>query len=508
MSQIDKPITDTVKENSSNTLQAFWVSTGSLFTYSFAFVSAMILSRYFVKEDYGTYKQVLYVYATLLAVFTLGLPKAFSFFLPRVPLDEAKTLIKKLTNLFFLLGSVFSVILFLFARQIATFLQNSDLELALKIFSPVPLLMLPTMGLEGILSTYRKLKFLTIYKIATGLMQLLCVVLPVILFKFGYIQAIIGFLTSSFFAFLLALFFQYMPVKNAGNKKTQITYNEVIRFSLPLMYASLWGMIIAAADQFFISRYFGKAVFAEFANGSLELPFVGMIVGACATVLSPVFSRLNHEKVDPKAEIFPIWKSVFEKTAILTYPLLLYCWFFADVLIVVFFGEMYENSSIYFRIKSLINFLNLIVFAPLIISIGKTKFYANVHMVTAICLISFEYLSIQIFNSPYAIAVISLVCQIGKIFALLLFNAKFFGLPLYKLFPLKLLLKLILPSVLILMLLHYSFVDLWVMNKLLILCFSFLIYFVVFFFLSFPLKIEYLSVVNPLIHKFLNKNNT
>ena len=83
-----------------NTRQAAWIAIGSLFSFGFTMVSSMILSRYFSKEDYGTYKQVLYVYHTLLTVFTLGLPKAYSYFLPRVGNLQAKHLISKLTTIF------------------------------------------------------------------------------------------------------------------------------------------------------------------------------------------------------------------------------------------------------------------------------------------------------------------------------------------------------------------------------------------------------------------------
>ena len=75
-----------------NTEQAAWVGLGSLCSFGFALVSSAILSRYFNKADYGTYKQVMYVYTTLLTVFTLGLPRAFSYFLPRVELCQAKEL--------------------------------------------------------------------------------------------------------------------------------------------------------------------------------------------------------------------------------------------------------------------------------------------------------------------------------------------------------------------------------------------------------------------------------
>ena len=152
--------------STNNTKQAAWVAIGSLCSFGFSIVSSMILSRYFNKADYGTYKQVIYVYNTLLTIFTLGLPKAFSYFLPRVELGQSKSLIRKITILFFLLGGVFSLLLFVFAPQIAVLLKNPDLTKALRVFAIVPFLMLPTMGLDGILATFKQTKFLAFYNIS------------------------------------------------------------------------------------------------------------------------------------------------------------------------------------------------------------------------------------------------------------------------------------------------------------------------------------------------------
>ena len=318
-----------------NTRQAAWVAIGSLCSFGFSIVSSMILSRYFNKADYGTYKQVIYVYTSLLTVFTLGLPKAFSYFLPRVELAQSKSLIRKITNLFFLLGGVFSLLLFVFAPQIASFLNNPDLIKALRIFAIVPFLLLPTMGLDGILATYKQSKFIALYQIATNVFKLLCVALPVMIWNLGYTEALIGFVVASVITFLMALYLQYYPVHGIASERCNVTYKELFKFSIPLLFASFWGIIIASADQFFVSRYFGNEVFADFSNGSMELPFVGMITGACATVLSPVFSRMSHEKLNPKTEIYPLWMNVFEKTAKLIYPLVIYCMVFADIVMVV-----------------------------------------------------------------------------------------------------------------------------------------------------------------------------
>jgi O-antigen/teichoic acid export membrane protein len=486
---------------SNNTKQAFWVSMGSLFAFGFSIVSSMILSRYFPKVDYGTYKQVIYVYSTFLFIFTLGLPKAFPYYLPRVSIDQAKSLIKKITNLFFFLGGCFSILLFVFSPQIASFLKNPDLELAIKIFSPVPFFMLPTMGLEGILATFHKTQFLTIYTISSTILKLLCVALPVILFHGGYIQAIIGFVIASFISFIIAIYLRYLPVKHAGNERSTISYKEIFRFSLPLLYASLWGIIITSSDQFFISRYFGSAVFADFSNGSLELPFVGMVVGATSMVLEPLFSRQTHEKLSPEKSIFPIWNSVFEKTAKIIYPLILFFWFFADVVMVVLYGVMYENSEIYFRIKLIVNFFTLITYYPLILAIGENKFYANVHFYGAIILVVFEYLSILAFNSPYVVTIVSVVCQIGRIMVLIIFLSNYFNIKFLKLFPIKLIGKIVLPSIIFLLLIRYIFRDLFLMKGVLLLFLSFCSYAILFSVWSYFAKIDYISIVKPLFLK-------
>jgi O-antigen/teichoic acid export membrane protein len=487
--------------NTSNTQQAFWVGIGSLFSFGFTIVSSMILSRYFDKGDYGTYKQVIYVYSTLLTIFTLGLPKAFSYYLPRVPLNEAKNLINKITNLFYLLGGIFSILLFAFSAQIALFLKNPDLSLAIKIFSPVPLLMLPTMGLESILATYRKTQFITIYTISTRIFTLLCVVLPVIIFKGTYIHAIIGFVVASVLTFVLAIYFKFLPVRHEANDKCDISYKEIFSFSLPLLYASLWGMLTGSADQFFVSRYFGNEVFADFSNGSLELPFVGMIVGAGSTVLGPLFSRQVHEKADVKKEILPLWISVFEKTAKIIYPLVLFFLFFADIVMVLLYGVQYENSGIYFRIKLIVNFFTMITYAPLILAIGATKFYAKVHMYGAVLLILLEYVSILTINSPYVITLISVICQIGRIFALLIFLSKYFNVKLLDLFPLKLIFKIVLPSIILLFLIRYSCMNLINLEGIALLVVTFTIYIIVYFVWCYYAKVDYSSIIKSLLKR-------
>lgn len=482
----------------SNTRQAAWVALGSLGSFAFSMASAMILSRYFDKVDYGTYKQVLYVYNSLLTVFTLGLPKAFSYFLPRSPLDEAKSLINKITNLFFVLGAVLSLLLFFSAGFIADFLNNPDLKSALRIFSPVPFLMLPTMGLEGILSTYRKTKFLAGYTTLTRIVMLLCVAIPVVLFDLDCNEALIGFCIGSLLSCLLALWLKYYPVKDEKSERTTITYKEIFNFSLPLLFASIWGVLINSTDQFFISRYFGAEAFAEFSNGAMELPFVGMIIGACSTVLTPLFVKQVHENADFNKTIYPVWISAFEKSAMLIYPVTIFCIFDATLIMQVMYGEMYAASGDYFRIKLLTYFVKIISFYSILVALGATKFYERVFMFVFLLLVPMEYVGVILWDDPLVVTTIHVVVTICQCLLFLVYIARKFSISFFLLFPFRLLSKIIVISIVATLPL-ILFRGLYEMYSLFEFLIDMFLFGIIYMFLCYLFKVDYLKILKSVL---------
>lgn len=480
--------------STNNARQAAWIGVGSICSFAFGIVSSMILSRYIPKADYGTYKQVLYVYETLVVVFTLGLPRAYSFFLPKVDISQAKDLIKKISLLFLLMGGLMSLLLFVCADYIGELLNNLDLPDAIRLFSVVPTLLLPTMGLDGILATFQKAKLMALYNVISKCIMLTFVALPVLFFNFGYKEAIEGFVMASLLSFFVAEFLIFYPLRRKGNNKCNLSYVTIFSFSLPLLFASLWAIIQNSADSFFISRYYGKEVFAEFANGNMELPFVGMIIGACATVLSPVFSRLSSQNANPRNEIMPIWKSVFEKSAMLIYPLVLYFIVFADVLMVFLYGSQYEISADYFRVRTAASFFNVIAVGPLLINIGYVRSYSIVQMMTTICLVVLDFIVIFTVNSPLAISYVQLFCRIGCIIVYLMIIAKYFNVNLLRLLPLGNLVKVLLTSIFLLLVLKLMtcYFD---SKEVVVIIISFLLYAVSFCLLSYVFGIDYKKII-------------
>lgn len=481
-------------KETNNTKQAAWVAFGSFCSYIVGIVSPMILSRVFDKADYGTYKQVMYVYSTLLTVFTLGLPRAYSYFIPKRPIEQAKDIISKLTFIFFVLGLAFSLTLFLFAESIASLLNNPDLANALRYFSPVPLLMLPTMGLEGIFASFRRTEYLAGFTVITRIMTVLFTVLPVFLFSGTYIEAIIGFDVASLIICIIAIWLMGIPVKGVASAKTDITYKDIFKFALPLLYASLWGMIINSATQFFISRYYGNEIFADFSNGFMEIPFVGMVISAIATVLLPVFSGMDRGK-GMERDVYELWTNSVTKSAKIIFPMLIYCVFFSKLMMTCMYGDSYETSSIYFQIKNLSGLLYIIPFAPILIAIGKTKSYANIHLITAILIVVAEFITVKLFDSPVAVAVVSELCR--AVFVLLMMNAiaSYASKSITKLLPMRVLISILFSTV-IAGITSFWFCLLLSFNKFVLLGISFISFIFAYYILCWIFKISYKEFVS------------
>lgn len=398
-----------------NTKQAFWIALGNFFSALVAIVGPMILARYWSKSEYGTYKQVMYVYNTMLIVFTIGLPKAYSYFIPRVSENERKNLVNKITKIFIVIGVIFSSCLFFCSEFFATILKNEQLDLAIRLFSPVPLFLLPTMGIDGIFASYKKSLFMTIYTILTRTITILFTSLPVIIWHGNYIDSLIGFDIAAFITFIIAIFMRNKPIKSKNNINTSITYKEIFSFSLPLFTAAIWGFLITSADQFFISRYYGNEVFAEFSNGFMELPFITMIIGAITTILLPELSGLINGQVS-KDNVLAIWKSAILKSVKIIYPMACFCIFFPTLCMLCLYGQQYSNSGIYFMLKNILGLVVIIPFQPIILAFGKTKEYSKVHFLSAIFVIILELFVVLFFINPIYIAIVSVICQIQKFF--------------------------------------------------------------------------------------------
>ena len=377
----------------SNFNQAFWLSISSASSMLVSILSAVILSRYFDKVEYGTYKQIIFVYNTLLVVFQAGLPAVFTYFLPRYNHGEGKFIVKKINRLLFIFGLFFAITIFLGANLIASLLNNPELAKGLKIFSIFPLFTLPTFGVEGIYTVNKNTKFVAIYNTITRLLMLLCIVLPVILIKNDYITAIYGWGVASFVTFIIAIIAKKMPYKNDTMVVIPNITKEIFKYTLPITGSALMLILFNSVNQFYISRYYGTVEFANYSNGFITLPFVPIIIAPIRALLTPAFAKASKDGYYKDA--FNLLYSGMQQVAILILPLIVYSFYFSKDIMTFLYGQNYAVSSNYFNMFLVFNTTEIFMFSGIISAIGKPRINFIFNLLCTILIWIVDYILIK-----------------------------------------------------------------------------------------------------------------
>lgn len=405
-------------QKSSNFNQVLWLGIGQIGTYLIAFLSTIILSRYLSKTEYGTYNQIIYVYMTLMSVFTIGLPTIFSYYIPRLSSSQQKTLIGSLNKIFLYLGAIFSLVLYFSSSIIANMLNNPELAIGLKIFAIFPLFTLPTLGIEGLYTALRKTKEVAYYQIYSRTLMLLCIVLPVVLYQPNYRLAIIGWGVASFFSFLMAMYMKSKPYMKIEKESIPNMYKSIFDYSLPLLGAFVAGFFISSADQFFISRYYGTEAFADYSAGSYGIPLVAVISASLKKVLMPLFSKAEHEgKMDGAVQSYI---NAVNKSIKLVFPLVVYAIFFTSYIVLFIYGEKYSTSYSFMRNHLIRDFIQIFPYFSVFLALGMSRVYLNMHIYGVVFVWILDFIIVKLgLDASFIVLVRTMFGVFSTIFAMI-----------------------------------------------------------------------------------------
>ena len=128
-------------------------------------------------------------------------------------------------------------------------------------------------------------------------------------------------------------------------------------------------ILFNSVNQFYISRYYGTAEFADYSNGFITLPFVPIIIAPIRALLTPAFSKASKDGY--YGDAFDLLYSGMQQVAILILPLIIFSFYFSKDIMVFLYGQSYAVSSDYFRIFLIFNVAEIFMFSG-IISVSYT----------------------------------------------------------------------------------------------------------------------------------------
>jgi O-antigen/teichoic acid export membrane protein len=114
-------------------------------------------------------------------------------------------------------------------------------------------------------------------------------------------------------------------------------------YVMPLLLATLLGVIGTQLDKLLISIYFTADQFAVYANGAIELPLVGVITGSLAAAIMPELVAMGEQ--GNYAGALSLWHESIRKSSLVLYPFLGYFAACAVDFVHLAYGPGYEDAT-------------------------------------------------------------------------------------------------------------------------------------------------------------------
>lgn len=327
---------------------ALRLMSGRVVGFAASFLIPIALVRIFDQHDFGTYKQLFLIAATLYGIGQLGMAESLYYFLPRSPEAGARHVAN--TALALVAGGVASLVaLLLGGSAVARWLGNPGLAGYDALLGLYVCLTVASASLEIVMVARKRYRLASWTYAALDLMRAALLVGPALLFPdlTWLLWGAVGFgvVRCALAVWYLNREFEGALVPDRALFRTQLAY------AMPFALSGIVEIVQASFHQYYVAYRFDAASFAVYAVGCLQIPLVEV---ATASMLNVMMVRMSEELRDdrPLAAV-AVWHDSARKLSMMFFPLLVLLLVTAHPLIAFLFTERYAASTAVFAVSCL-----------------------------------------------------------------------------------------------------------------------------------------------------------
>lgn len=348
----------------------FLFGTGLQQTTTFLLVA--FLSRILNESDYATFKQGDLIVRTLLPLLVLGIPLSLSYFLPRIDDCKQKQFIYQ--SLFFLIffGTLGMLVLVLLKEFISVKFLNTNLISIIPLYSIFLFFEVSTSFLPNYYLGTSQNSTLVIFASTFAVLRLIGVM--IFYYQYQTIFMIINALVfTSGIKFIYMLFVITSRFRHEALSFEYLDFKAQLLYALPIGISQLVGVFSDMLDKIIVSLMFKPEDYAVFINGTIDIPFVGLISGSIAAVLLPKFARDIGNSQNTDRIIMNQWKESICYAALIIIPVMFCLLLYAEGFIKILFSAKYLASVDIFRIYILKMPVGIATFSTVLLAAKKNK---------------------------------------------------------------------------------------------------------------------------------------
>ena len=318
---------------------AFLLVVGRTIGFAASFVIPVLLVRTFNQAEFGTYKQLFLIHATLFGLAQLGMAESLYYFVPRKPQEAGPYIANTLITLT-LSGLACLGLLWLAEDRIVSWLSNSQLADHVVLLGAFLMLMLVSAAFE-IVMVARKQHLSAAWTYgASDIVRTILLVIPA--FVHGGLRAVLWggvvFGAVRVAAMLVWLRREY----GSDLKPDRRLWKLQLAYALPFALAVGIEVLQANLHSYVVASKFDAATFAIYAVGCLQIPLVDLITTSTANVMMVKMAEDGlHEQHGTALEL---WHHTMSRLALLIFPLAVVLLLLARDVIITLFTSTYVAS--------------------------------------------------------------------------------------------------------------------------------------------------------------------
>lgn len=346
------------------------MSLGRALTTLASIVFGMIAARVLSKHDYATMRQTMLAYSFIAPLLMLALPDALYYFLPREQ-ERKKGVIIDNIFLLFIMALIFSVFLAIGGyKLLAIRFNNPDLSTTLKWMIPYPLYAMPAGILSAVLLTQNRTYLLATYNVISAVLLTSLTITGVLLTK-SYSGPLLVQICFPLVLLPIALWLVFKNVPGKFSWPDIKSMKAMLKYSVPLGLAGMLSTIMLETNKIIVSAMCTPEEFANYVNGAMEIPLIGIITGSISAVILVDMTAYIHKGDMMRA--LDLFKKAALKSAVILFPVTIFLLLSGKSFIVTLYSEKYLESVVPFYIYLFTLPVRIVVYGSALMALGRSR---------------------------------------------------------------------------------------------------------------------------------------
>jgi O-antigen/teichoic acid export membrane protein len=313
-----------------------------------SFAIPVVLARVFEPAEFGTYKQLFLVFATLYGIAQLGMAESLYYFVPRKAEEAGRYVCNALVTLA-LAGAACIALLAVMRHGVAAWLTNGQLADHLFLLGLLLALMLVATAFEIVMIARKQHMRAALTYATSDIARTLLFTIPAL--GFGSVRGVlVG--AALFAALRVVAMLVYLWREFGSDLHLDVSlWRYQLAYALPFALAVGIEVLQINFHQYVVAASFDAVTFAIYAVGCLQIPLVDLVMTSTVNVM---MVKMAEDAKDGRADAaLALWHDTICRLAFIIFPLAVFLLLSAHNVIVTLFTTRYVASVPIFMVWTL-----------------------------------------------------------------------------------------------------------------------------------------------------------